>query len=227
MTSEKRTTTVHAIRDTELAQLPVGLLNTLKLKQPQVVSRMIDIMGEKILSGYTRMSSSNPLSTVTSSNLSTVAVVPVTADVPISHLTRELCSAIKAIAPALRLTSSLVQECLGSQALDSVYEYRLRTWLAHQEDKHSIVLYQADPQLTLWTSRCIRQADCILLVALAEHGPTTGRILKQVESISGRVQKELLLLHKSGVTHPNGTVKWLNKIGWLSSHFHVRCVVLT
>lgn len=104
-------------RDTELAQLPVGLLNTLKLKQPQVVSRMIDIMGEKILSGYTRMSSSNPcqnnlwmepsryqfvvisstVSTVTSSNLSTVAVVPVTADVPISHLTRELCSAIKAI----------------------------------------------------------------------------------------------------------------------------------
>ena len=47
-------------RDTELAQLPVGLLNTLKLKQPQVVSRMIDIMGEKILSGYTKMSSSSP-----------------------------------------------------------------------------------------------------------------------------------------------------------------------
>ena len=39
----------------------------------------------------------------------------------------------------------------------SVYEYRLRTWLAHQEDKHRIVLYQADPQLTPWTSRCIRQ----------------------------------------------------------------------
>jgi len=45
------------IRDTELAQLPVGLLNTLKLKQPQVVARMIDILGEKILGGYTRMSS--------------------------------------------------------------------------------------------------------------------------------------------------------------------------
>ena len=95
--------------------MPVGLLNTLKLKQPQVVSRMIDIMGEKILSGYTRLSSSGPckndsvisypiiiilshtVSTMTSSNLSTVAVVPVTANVPISHLTRELCSAIKAI----------------------------------------------------------------------------------------------------------------------------------
>ena len=38
-----------------------------------------------------------------------------------------------------------------------MYEYRLRTWLAHQEDKHSIVLYQADPKLTAWTSRCIRQ----------------------------------------------------------------------
>lgn len=51
------------------------------------------------------------------------------------------------------------------------------------------------------------------------------QILKQVESISGRVQKELLLLHRSGVAHPTGTVKWLNKIGWLSSHFHASSVV--
>jgi len=48
------------IGDTELAQLPVGLLNTLKLKQPQVVGRMIDMLGEKILGGYTRMSSNQP-----------------------------------------------------------------------------------------------------------------------------------------------------------------------
>ena len=52
--------TLSSFRDTELAQLPVGLLNTLKLKQPQVVGRMIDILGEKILGGYTRLSSHQP-----------------------------------------------------------------------------------------------------------------------------------------------------------------------
>ena len=36
MTDSVCATTVHAIRDTELACLPAGLLNTIKLKQPQV-----------------------------------------------------------------------------------------------------------------------------------------------------------------------------------------------
>jgi len=129
------------------------------------------------------------------------------------------------IAPSLRLTSSLVQEELGSTALESVHEYRLRTWLGHQEDNHRIVLYQADADLSPWTARCIRQADCILLVGLAEKGPSEsmGQIVKQVEAISVRVQKELVLLHKESISHPSGTVKWLNALGWLSSYFHVRC----
>lgn len=59
----------------------------------------------------------------------------------------------------------------------------------------------------------------------AEETPSElmSHIVKQVESISVRVQKELVLLHKEGVLHPTGTVKWLNALGWLSSHFHV-CV---
>lgn len=36
MTSSQCATTVHAIRDSELACLPAGLLDTIKLKQPQV-----------------------------------------------------------------------------------------------------------------------------------------------------------------------------------------------
>ena len=36
MTNSRSATTVHAIRDSELACLPAGLLNTIKVKQPQV-----------------------------------------------------------------------------------------------------------------------------------------------------------------------------------------------
>ena len=39
----------------------------------------------------------------------------------------------------------------------SVHEYRLSTWLSHQEDTHRIVVYQGDLSLTQWTARCIRQ----------------------------------------------------------------------
>lgn len=57
MTNSTCATTVHAIRDTELACLPAGLLNTIKIKQPQVVSRLIQVLGEKILGSYSKVSS--------------------------------------------------------------------------------------------------------------------------------------------------------------------------
>ena len=71
------------------------------------------------------------------SNLSTIAVVPMTPDIPLSHFTRLLTSAINSIGqrlhhylllfisnlllfivPASRLTSSLIQEELGTSALE-------------------------------------------------------------------------------------------------------------
>ena len=44
----------------------------------------------------------------------------------------------------------------------SVNEYRLRTWLGHQEDNNRIVIYEADPRLTPWTARCIRQVNSLI-----------------------------------------------------------------
>lgn len=58
----------------------------------------------------------------------------------------------------------------------STHEYRLCSWLGQQEDIHRIVLYQADSTLTPWTQRCIRQADCILIVGLGEQEPTVGEV---------------------------------------------------
>ena len=53
------------------------------------------------------------------------------------------------------------------------------------------------------------------------------QIIRQVEKISIRVQKELVLLHGQGVDHPTGTMKWLNALGWLSSYFHVNSSLYT
>lgn len=58
----------------------------------------------------------------------------------------------------------------------SVNEYRLLSWLGQQEDAYPIVLYQCDFELTNWTRRCIRQADCILIVAKGENEPTIGPV---------------------------------------------------
>lgn len=58
----------------------------------------------------------------------------------------------------------------------SIQEFRLSGWLAQQEDTHRIVLYQTDSSLTPWTVRCLRQADCILIVGLGDQEPTLGQV---------------------------------------------------
>ena len=49
LTHMDRATTVHAVRDSELAKLPEGALNSIKRRYPQVVTRLIHLLGQKIL----------------------------------------------------------------------------------------------------------------------------------------------------------------------------------
>lgn len=49
LTHMNRATTVHAVRDSELAKLPEGALNSIKRRYPQVVTRLIHVLGQKIL----------------------------------------------------------------------------------------------------------------------------------------------------------------------------------
>lgn len=228
LTEAPRATTMVAVRDTELAKLPVGLLNVIKIKHPVVVTRLIHLLGHRILGSMTKSEPLSPTQDVipsrkTQSNFSTIAVLPVNDDVPLNTFTMELCYSLNSIGPALRLTSEFVKRELGPHALEKSNEYRLCSWLGQQEDRHKVLLYQCDKEFTSWTQRCIRQADCILIVALAEHDPQVGTLEKQAENIAKRTQKELVLLHREGGPGPKSTVDWLNIRSWCSSHHHMRC----
>ncbi|XP_036604522.1 patatin-like phospholipase domain-containing protein 7 isoform X1 [Trichosurus vulpecula] len=234
LTCQPRAKTVHAVRDSELAKLPEGALTSIKRRYPQVVTRLIHLLGEKILGSLQqgavpghqfglyysgdKWGSGNP-----SNNLSTVAIMPVSEDVPLITFTLELNHALSGIGPVLLLNSDNIKQRLGAAALDSIHEYRLSSWLAQQEDIHRIVLYQADSTLTPWTQRCIRQADCILIVGLGEQEPTVGELEKMLENTAVRAQKQLILLHKEDGPEPSRTVEWLNMRTWCSGHLHLRC----
>uniref|UniRef100_A0A3P8QQK1 lysophospholipase n=1 Tax=Astatotilapia calliptera TaxID=8154 RepID=A0A3P8QQK1_ASTCA len=232
LTRQNRATTVHAVRDSELAKLPEGALCSIKRKFPQVVTRLIHLLGQKILQQV-----NGPLTGVLAlhtpgskwdagnqaSNLSTVAVLPVSEEVPLTAFTLELQHALLAIGPTLLLTSGIIKQRLGAAALDSVHEYRLSSWLGQQEDIHRIVLYQTDYTLTPWTQRCIRQADCIIIVGLGEQDPTVGELERMLEGSAVRAQKQLVLLHREDGPAPKGTVDWLNMRSWISRHLHLAC----
>ncbi|XP_036382330.1 patatin-like phospholipase domain-containing protein 7 [Megalops cyprinoides] len=236
LTHQNRATTVHAVRDSELAKLPEGALSSIKRRYPQVVTRLIHLLGQKILGNLQQVN--GPLSARSlslhspgskwdsgnpASNLSTVAILPVSEEVPLTSFTLELQHALSAIGPTLLLTSDIIKQRLGAAALDSVHEYRLSSWLGQQEDIHRIVLYQSDGSLTPWTQRCIRQADCIIIVGLGDQEPTVGELERMLESSAVRAQKQLVLLHREDGPPPRGTVDWLNMRSWISRHLHLSC----
>lgn len=70
----------------------------------------------------------------------------------------------------------MIRKTLGASIMDPNNEYRLTTWLAQQEDQNKIALYQCDLTFSAWTQRCIRQADCILIVGLGENQPSLGKV---------------------------------------------------
>ena len=180
-------TTVVAIRDTEVAQIPCGLLNYIKYRHPRVVSRLIQMLSSKLLGTIQNTPSTTYIDTSYSlrqpidaptivSNLCTVAILPVSDNVPLHAFTMNLAHALKAIDSTLLLTKDSIVSKLGPTALERVNEYRLCAWLGQQEDHHRIVLYQCDYSLTPWTRRCMRQADCLLIVGLASNEPYLGQV---------------------------------------------------
>ncbi|XP_031338443.1 neuropathy target esterase sws-like isoform X1 [Photinus pyralis] len=233
VTQTKRSTTVMAVRDSELAKLPEGIFNAIKLRYPIVVTRLINLLGHRILGSWKKPNlnlrtpsspSYSALDTRPSQiNFSTVAIMAVSEDVPLTSFTFELYHCLSAIGPTLRLTSDVIRKTLGSSIMDPNNEYRLTTWLAQQEDQHKIALYQCDLTFSLWTQRCIRQADCILIVGLGFKPPTLGQVEKEVQRLAIRTQKELVLLHREDGPRPSNTVAWLNMRSWISWHHHIKC----
>ena len=50
-------------------------------------------------------------------------------------------------------------------AFEKSFDFRLAEWLATQEDKHQITLYECDPDFGTWTQLCLRHADVIFILA--------------------------------------------------------------
>lgn len=233
ITDTVRANTAMAVRDSELAKLPQGLFNAIKLRHPAIVTQLFGLLSHRMLGsaggagagaqhglvGRTQLDSN-----YSTQKYTTVAIVAVNEDVPLTAFTYELYHSLSAVGPTLRLTSDVVRKTLGPTIMDTSHEYRLTSWLAQQEDRHKICLYQCDNNVTQWTQRCWRQADCIIIVGVNDHGPSVGNIEREIDRLMLRTQKELVILHKeSSVTRPQNTVQWLNMRSWVTKHHHIVC----
>jgi len=164
ITGGKRTATAIALRDSLLARLSQQSFDRLLQKYPQAMMRQF--AGNLI----------NHLVNVElgrSKNLErnfTFALLPISPDVPIREFSKRLSNALETIGSTMLLNAEKVDSALGipgiaQTPIDRPESITIAHWLGGQEANCQYLLYEAEPTLTPWTLRCLRQADRILLVS--------------------------------------------------------------
>lgn len=241
MTESTRPATLHAIRDTELAKFPKTLFNSLAQEHPGITikiskiiaSRMraliedpVFVQGKKESGGATNNKVSSTI------NLRTVAILPVTAGVPVVEFGSRLMNALTQIGASNGVTSlnyAAILNHLGRHAFSRMGKLKLSQYLADLEEKYGLVLYVADTSVNSpWTQTCISQADCILLVGLAEGSPAVGEYERFLLGMKTTARKELVLLHADRFTPPGLTRSWLRNRVWINGgHHHVQMAFRT
>ncbi|KAF8580428.1 patatin-domain-containing protein [Ramaria rubella] len=224
ITNSERTTTLHAIRDTELARMPLTLFNAISARNPQTTVQLL----RKIASGV-RTKMAMPLASTRNSelarnnfNLKTVAILPATRDVPVASFAKKLHKALEGIgAPTSSLNQASVTQHLGRHAFTRMGKLKVAGWLADLEQRYRIVLYIADsPVNSPWTQTCIRQADYVMVVGMGDN-PNLGEYERLLLSMKTTARKELVLLHPDRSVLPGSTREWLKSRPWVHAHLHV------
>ncbi|KAI5845618.1 hypothetical protein DFP73DRAFT_578222 [Morchella snyderi] len=243
MTETTRPATLHAIRDTEIAKFPKSLFNSLALEHPGITIQISKIIASRMRAlvddplseqrrGIERTGSSAVKKVSSTMNLRTVCVLPITAGVPVGEFSHRLSNALTQIgAPngVTVLNQTAILNHLGRHAFSRMGKLKLQGYLADLEERYGMVIYVADTSVNApWTQTCISQADCILLVGLAEGNPAIGEYEKFLVGMKTTARKELVLLHVERYCTPGLTRTWLKNRMWVNGgHHHIQMAFRT
>jgi CRP-like cAMP-binding protein/predicted acylesterase/phospholipase RssA len=219
--NQPRSATIDAVRDSQLARLTKAAFDRFMTKHPkpavEMVSRKLAERLRDTTAGRIRRSRT----------LSTLAIIPAHPSAPKAEFSKGLAAVLSRFGPCLHLTSAAVDEHLGQPGIAQTYQreggnIRLVEWLNTQEIEHSYVLYEADPFLSPWTERCIRQADHVIVVADGAGDPAPGEIETELLCPhDGRPVPRQWLALVHGQSGPSGTKRWL-EVRNVERHCHVR-----
>ena len=236
MTESTRPAILHAIRDTELAKFPRSLFNSLAQEHPGITiqiskliaQRMRDLVDDPFSEKSTILPNPGGARAAPSTvNLRTVAILPVTAGVPVIEFGDRLLNAFHQVGVtngATSLNQTAILNHLGRHAFSKMGKLKLSQYLADLEEKYGMVLYVADTNVNApWTQTCISQADCILLVGLAEGSSNIGEYERFLLGMKTTATKELVLLHAERYCPSGVTGRWLRNRMWINGgHHHIQ-----
>ncbi len=163
------------------------------------------------------------------SGATNIALIPAIQGVPLRDFARRLYVAFSGMDSVILLNSHNINKEFSTEDIaqtteDDPRNIGFKAWLEELEASHSIVLYEADMEVSPWTQRCISQADQVLLVAMAEDDADQRELEKECFRESRSItaaKKVLILIHRDDIDMPFGTKKWLNG-RQLTGYHHLR-----
>ena len=219
LTSEPRSATIYAARDTTVARLSTALFERLARQHPDLMRRLAGIVVERLHQemGHKKVQAAQTM---------IVALLPASPAVDTWQIAQELASALGSFGPTTALDAAHFDvECNNPGAANTTPEdptfAAVAAWTDEFESSHQYVLYVADYAQTAWTSRCLGQADRVLIITdpMAEPGQGDAELLLDARVIP--IRAERVFWHQPATEQPSGTLDWLD-VREVHTHYHVR-----
>lgn len=235
LTASRRTTSLIAVRDSETARIPRTLFEMLSLQNPSIMVKVSRIVANRVLEMNSREKQASLVATMTQSSATeinsdykTITILPSVNGLPVREFADRLVNALKAIGRsviALDRTSTLTH--LGRHAFDErLAQLKLSGHFAYLEEEYQTVVYICDsPLKSTWTSTCISQGDCILLLADAEDddcATNIGDYERLLVKLKTTARTDLCLIHSEKNVIPGSTSIWLKNRIWVQGHHHIQ-----
>lgn len=214
-----RAADVKAVRDSNVAYLNRGAFEELLLRYPLEINRTFV---RSIITHFDKIPLDKP------NTAESFALINLSSQLDPDVFLHALLAGLQLQGSARVLTSQIVDQAFmtrnaAQSDFSSLESTALVQWLSEQELVHQHVVYFADPTLSHWTRRCLRQADHVLFLVDHCESPAISGFEAQVlaEMQNNARKKTLIIQHDYAAKHPHGTSTWLHTRE-LDSHYHVR-----
>lgn len=212
-----RTATIYAVRDSILLKMNREMFDNFLKKYPIA---MMGITRQSIQ----RLVAPNKHSK--KSRITCFTLIPSSDFSDINHFSAIFVEKLSQYGDTLLLSQTIFDEINGSGASqtppESSKNAEIMNWIQDLESKYRFIVYVAD-KFSPWSSRCLRQADKILLVGQLSDSPHLNEIEKNLFTNKNikRCNVELALLSDTSMLFATGVKNWLQQRD-IVRHYNLR-----
>lgn len=211
---EPRTASVYSIRDSVLLKMTKNAFNALLLEHPAIMMGITKESVKRLV---------NPKKYSPKRDISCFTLVPAGNFTEIEQFSHMFVEKLATYGETLILTYETFNQTCGINATKAALESaEVLSFFQELESKYRFLVYVVTKK-DEWATRCIRQADKILLIGQYGEDPSVGKIEQQLFTKKTQMSPaiELVLLAGDNVKHLVGVNEWIRQRE-LSNHYKVR-----